>query len=200
MSRMRVSRRTLMMSAAALVGLAACADTPSPRVYTLAERPPAAPAGAARGDAVVVRSATLPKYLDRPQIVRYAGTYQLELNEMERWGEPLRDMVTRVLVQNLSVRMNGTPVFAESSLAASGAVTTVAVEIGRFDADPDGTVILAARWVTRSNAGARTRNDSNHAARFTEKPASPSIDALVASMSDMLGQLSDAIARSLVAA
>jgi uncharacterized lipoprotein YmbA len=197
MGHARPSRRMLLIRATTLLALAACADTPPPRVYTLAERPPAVATNTPGDAAVVVRSALLPKYLDRPQIVRYAGAYQLELNEMERWAEPLRDMVTRVLVQNLAARMNGTPVFAESSPAAAAAVTMVAVEISRFDAGPDGTVVLAARWVTRSNGSAK--NGSNHAARFAAKPASPSVDALVASMSDALGQLSDAIAGSLPA-
>jgi uncharacterized lipoprotein YmbA len=45
---------------------------------------------------------TLPKYLDRPQIVTRSGRNPLTLAEFDRWAKPLQDNVSRVLAENLA--------------------------------------------------------------------------------------------------
>jgi uncharacterized lipoprotein YmbA len=71
---------------AVLLGLGACASTPS-RFYLLntlpaSETVPATAAG--RGPVVGVGPITLPKYLDRPQLVTRASRNQLTLGEFDR--------------------------------------------------------------------------------------------------------------------
>jgi uncharacterized lipoprotein YmbA len=192
------SRRQLMIGAGLMPLVAACAETAPPRFFTLAARPPATgstspPRRAAT--TVMVKSVEIAKYLDRPQIVRYADPYELRLFEFERWGEGMRDMVTRVMVENLSLRLPGGQVFAGSGPLTMHADTTVETEISRFDADPDGTVVLAAQWAVQRD-GKRTRLQAKH----IRVPTSPSdIAQLVAAMSDALGQLGDQIAFELAA-
>src|SRR5262249_5696017 len=139
--------------------LFACAETAPPRFFTLAARPPATgstnpPKRAAT--TVMVKSVEIAKYLDRPQIVRYADPYELKLFEFERWGEGMRDMVTRVLVENLSMRLPGGQVFAGSGPLSMRADTTVETDISRFDAGPDGAVVLATQWAVQRE-GKRAR-------------------------------------------
>src|SRR6266540_6222252 len=90
---------------AALIGLGACASTPS-RFYILNTLPVSemTPATAAeRGPVIGVGPITLPKYLDRPQIVTRASRNQLTLGEFDRWAESLQENFSSVLVENLAL-------------------------------------------------------------------------------------------------
>lgn len=143
----------------------------------------------------MVKSVELAKYLDRPQIVRYADAYELKMDEFERWGEGMRDMVTRVLVENLSMRLPGSQVYAGSGALTLRPDLSVEVEIGRFDADPDNAVILAAQWaVQRENKRSRVKSD-----RIRIQATSADTAQLVAAMSDALGELADHVALELTA-
>jgi uncharacterized lipoprotein YmbA len=46
---------------------------------------------------------TLPKYLDRPQIVTFTSPYALNVVEFDRWAEPLESTFVRVLAENLAL-------------------------------------------------------------------------------------------------
>lgn len=167
--------------------LAGCSTSPTPSIYTLAIQPGTQLAGGPSSLSVV--GAAIPKYLDRPQIIRHGGPYQLDVSEFDRWGEPFGDMVTRVLIGDLAQRLPKTQVFRDESPTATNAVASVQVDISRFDPDPDGTVVLVARWTLRGTN--LIAEDSN---RLTVKPASDAIPDIVAAMSQALGQLADRIA------
>ena len=203
------SRRLVLGALASLPSLAGCSTSPTPKLYTLAPRPATpvsrsatagsgstAPASRA-AMTVMVRQVEVAKYLDRPQIVRYSDAYEMSASEFERWGEGLSDMVTRVLVENLSQRLPASQVYAASGpLNLPSADVTVEVNIYKFDADPGRTVILAAQWVVHSGSG-RKAQDHLRAREFRIAPTSSDTAAQVAAMSDALGQLADQIAGSL---
>lgn len=185
------SRRRLLLGAALLVVVAACNTTPPPKLFTLEARPASQENRAT--SVVMVRSVELAHYLDRPEIIRHSAPYELKFSEYERWGEGMRDMVTRVLVENLAIRLPKCEVFAGAGPLTLRARATVEVEISRFDADPDGTVILAARWaVQRDGKGGRLRSE-----RIRVPGTSSETAQLVAAMSEALGQLGDRIALEL---
>jgi uncharacterized lipoprotein YmbA len=186
-----VSRRQLLLVGVAGGALAGCTASTPPRLYTLASRP--GPVLAHGPATTAVRDAALAKYLDRPQIVRRGGIYQLEAAEFDRWGEPLSDMVTRVLIEDLSQRLPASQFFRDASPTATDAQATLEIDISQFDADPDDTVVLAARWALRLG----DQPGPAQSARLTAKPASKSTADLVAAMSQALGQLADRIAASL---
>ena len=167
--------------------VAGCSQSPQPRIYTLAIQPGTQLAGGPATLSVV--GAAIPKYLDRPQIIQHGGPYQLDVSEFDRWGEPFADMVTRVLLGDLAQRLPKTQVFREESPTATNSAASVQVDFSRFDPDPDGTVVLAARWTLRG--ASLIAEDSN---RLTVKPASDAIPDIVAAMSQALGQLADRIA------
>jgi len=185
------SRRHVLGSLTLLLLASGCTATPPSHFYTLAPRPALQPAR--YSGIVMVKPVELAKYLDRPQIVRYADAYQLSFSEFERWGEGMRDMVTRVLVENLSTRLSGGQVYDGSGPLTLRPDATIEVEISRFDADPNGAVILAAQWTIL-----RERQKPRLQAERISVPADPSkTPELVAAMSDALGQLGDRMARSL---
>jgi uncharacterized lipoprotein YmbA len=105
----------------------------------------------------------------------------------------MRDMVTRVLIENLTLRLPTSQVVGTSGSLTIRADVTVEVDISRFDADQNGKVLLDARSAVQREA----RRPSLWSDRITVQPASPSVPDLVAAMSEALGQLSDRIARML---
>lgn len=178
--------------AAALLPLAAAACwSPQPALYMLVPE-----AGKPVDHAlapVAVRIELAAKYLDRPQIVRHHTAYELGMSDDERWGEPIAEMIAHVLVAELAQRLPGTTIATASSAMMPETARNVVVEIGRFDADPDGTVVLDARWTIVGRGGPRAPQSARIALPAGKKDTS----ALVAAMSRCLGQLSDRLAAAL---
>jgi len=188
MSRAPLSRRQLIagVGISALVG--ACGTSPPPRRFILAPRPAATPLPST--GRIMIAGVGIAKYLDQPQIVRHSSGYELTAADLERWGEGMADMVARVLAEDLAARLSGSQVFVGDGAATVPADASLELYIQNFDADPDGTVILAARWTIRRGAGA-VRLGSE---RVAERPASAATSDLVAAMSDALAKLADRLA------
>lgn len=197
-------RRRVLGALLLLPALARCSTTPPSRLYTLAPRPGtpidrtaetvmlkrvAAPVDRTAG-AIMLKHVEIAKYLDRPQIVRYSGPYELTISEFDRWAESLSDMVTRVMVANLSQRLPGYQVFAGSGpLSLNNSNTTVELNIDKFDVDPGGSVILLAQWVIH-----RVKSEQFRSQEIRLATASTGVSDQVAGMSDALGQLANQIA------
>ncbi len=173
--------------------LAACATSPPADLYTLAAIPGTALPTARRS--IELRRIGLAGYLDRPEIVRAAVDYRLQVSDRDRWGESLGRMVGRVLTEDLVQRLPDAAVFAESGAISTQPDTILEIDIARFDADSAGTVVLLAQVAirhdgTRIAATART-------VRLTAAVPGPRAADLVATMSTLLAQLADGVARML---
>lgn len=179
-------RRPLLLLLAAVP--AGCAS-PNPTLYVLAPLPGASQPGAPR--MVELREIGLARYLERPQIVRSSEGYRLDVLSNEWWGEPLGAMLSRVLVQELTQRLPGSTVFAESGAITMTAAATVAVNIQRLDADATGAAVLIAQ-VEVSGKATATRNVTLRVA-----PTGPGTAGLVEAMSRAIAQLADTIAEML---
>ena len=190
---MTLSRRGLL--GLALAGGAAACTSPEPGYFTLAAVPGAPRRG---GPAQVeLRRPGLAGYLDRPEIVRSSSPYSLRVTGSERWGEPLGDLIARILAEDLAARLPGSSVFTSAGSITAEADATVEMDIQRFDADPSGQVVLLAQVAVsrgRTRASAATR-----VVRLAVQPAGPGTASLVAAMSAALGQLADALAAMLQA-
>ncbi|MEJ1979286.1 MAG: PqiC family protein [Acetobacteraceae bacterium] len=181
-------RRTLLL--APLVLAAARCASPDPAMYTLRAVP-----GAAQGGgpvAVKVARPGLAGYLDRSEIVRDSTANRLLLRGGERWGEPLGDMIGRVLAEDLAQRLPGTSVFTEAGAISADASATVELDVQRFDLDATGVVVLLAQVAVQQGRGhdpALTRS-----LRLTTQPTADGTPELVTAMSALVGQLADAVA------
>jgi len=123
-------------SAAVLVTsllLVACASTPATQFYTLE---PLTTSGTTTTVAIRIGHVTIPELVDRPQMVLRAGANQVSLIEQRRWAESLRSAVARVVTANLT-----TP-----GRAVAAAITTVDIDVDRFDSQLGVAVDLAAHW------------------------------------------------------
>jgi uncharacterized lipoprotein YmbA len=188
---MTLSRRGLL--GLALAGSAAACASPEPAYFTLA----AVPGTPMRGGPALIelRRPGLAGYLDRPEIVRSNSPYSLRVTGSERWGEPLGDLFTRILAEDLNARLPGSSVFTSAGSITADADATVEIDIQRFDADPSNRVVLLAQVAVsrgRARASALTR-----VVRLTVQPVGPTTANLVAAMSTALGQLADALAAML---
>jgi len=183
-------RRTgiLALSAIAL----ACCQTADPKLYTLSATPPEQTATGA--PLIAIGRIALPKYLDRAQMIRYGGANLISSQEFDRWAEPFGDMLSRVLVEDLALRLPASQVFQEHSFIEVRDAVLVDLEITEFAVGPTGEVELYARWMIRRP---HAKDQIGPARRFAVRPASGSAADAAVAMSSALGLLSNAIAASL---
>jgi uncharacterized lipoprotein YmbA len=187
-----LARRRRWIALCLVAALGGCADTPPPKLFTLVPRPAALLDGPPRS--IMVATVGLPKYLDRPQIARLDHESELAVSDYERWAEALSEMTTRVVVENLSLRLPASRVYAATSTLALPADATVRIDIDGFAADDAATVSLAASFVIETAAGA----SPFHAERIGVRAGSTTTRDVIAAMSDALARLSDRIARAIV--
>ena len=159
-----------LLGLAAVFGLASCAVTDTTQYYTLGaataastnlraststatSTEPRAGAATSRGSvagsrAVGVGPVIMPRYLDRTQIVTRPGTDQVEISTFNRWAEPLEDGISRILAEEISVRVPTERVvtFPWRGVVARVIQYQVVVAVVRFDGRPGGDVTLDTRW------------------------------------------------------
>jgi uncharacterized lipoprotein YmbA len=181
---------------ASLLGLGACASTPS-RFYILNTLPASetVPAtAAAQGPVIGVGPITLPKYLDRPQIVTRASRNQLALGEFDRWAEPLQDNVSRVLAENLALLIPTDHILLNPWPRSAPVDYQVAVEVRHFDGWLGGESVLLALWSILD--GAERQLISKRA--FLNVPVGGrDYEAIVVAMNQMVESLSRDIAAAI---
>lgn len=188
----RTARRCRWAAIAGALALCAAGCTsPEPTLYTLAPRPGAPVAHPPAS--VALRAVDVAKYLDRPQIVHHRTDYELGLSNGARWGEALDEMVPRVLVDDLAQRLPGTLIASEASGMVPEPDRVLTLDIDRFDADPDGAVVLEVRWTMQSGA----QEGKMRTTRIAVPAGAAGTVDLVAAMSACLGQLSDQLAQAL---
>jgi uncharacterized lipoprotein YmbA len=148
----RYRARAILATGLTVCGLTGCSiksETAPSRFYML--RPiqeEAAPtsAAAADGPTLLLGPLEIPAYLDRPQIVTRAPGAEVKLSEFERWAEPLRDNIARVLADNLATLVPAPRVSARRTIQPKDPDLRVAVELIRLDGSLGGNVVLDAQW------------------------------------------------------
>ncbi|TDH59211.1 membrane integrity-associated transporter subunit PqiC [Dankookia rubra] len=176
-----------------LAPLGACARSPDPALFTLAALPGEARPGGPK--TVELRRPGLAGYLDRPEIVRAAGPYRVDLSGGARWAEPLGDMLGRVLAETLTQRLPGSTVFTEAGGLSADGDAVVEIDVQRFDADAEGRVTLLAQIAVRRPGNRRV--GQTRAVRLEVPARSTAITDIVAAMSATLGQLANTVAAML---
>jgi uncharacterized lipoprotein YmbA len=174
---------------AAILALAGC-SSPDPTLYTLDPVP--GQIFATSLHTIEVRKPGLAGYLDRSAIVLKNDSFKLSTNSQERWGEPLGDMIGRVLTQDLTQRLPGAGVFDQSGAITAYPDARLEVDILNFDPTGDGAVVLNASYALESGTGHHPIA-SRHVTLTA--PSAGGAANLAATMSGLLGQLADQIAR-----
>ena len=191
-------RRPLALCMAALA-LAACSSSPPVQLFQLRSDPPGAATGAmpdtgaAASGRWALGAVQLPDYLDRDAIVRPSGQATLNLLPGQRWAEPLRDAVPRLLLQDLSRLRGGDQVWRSPLPPGVKADRHLRVELQRLDA-PAGAhqVLLQARWMLIDPSGQTPALVQD--CQIQVPLADDSTDTLVSAHRAALWQLAQAIA------
>jgi len=150
--------------------------------------------GSATSDApsIGVGPVNLPEYIDRPQIVTRSPGNEIRLADFARWGAPLKDLVPRVLAENLAALLGTEKVAVFPWRTADAVDYQVVVDIIRFDADDAGNVVLSARWsVLRKGDKEALRSKRSE---YSERAAAAGYDGLAGAESRALQNLSREIA------
>lgn len=114
-----------------------CAS-PDPRYFSLEREPGPVWHGPAR--TVLVRGVSVPRYLERDEIVRGSQAGRVRVSGNDWWSEPLRNMLQRVMAADLSQRLPDAEVLGTEALGGEGA--TVMLAIDRFEPDGHGALNL----------------------------------------------------------
>ncbi|WP_022980845.1 membrane integrity-associated transporter subunit PqiC [Ideonella sp. B508-1] len=181
-----------------LLALAACGSSPPVELYRLPSAPlgvTAAPPSAATSGVWLVSSVRLPDYLDRDALLWPSGATGLRALPGQRWAEPLRDAVPRVLRADLA-RLRGTDkVWASPLPGGLRAQQVLRVEVQAFEASADGkALLLSARWWLADPDGKTTALVRQFEQRVPLQDAAP--DTLVAAHREALWALAQDIART----
>ena len=140
---------TVVLLATASLG-AACVDigneTAPSRFYVLSAIDSPSPPSA-EGVALLIGPITLPRYLDRPQIVTRPSPNELALAEYDRWGGKLDDNFARVLAQDLAVHLNTSRIAYFPRDQRLAEAIQVSIDVSRFEQlSQQGHVALDAQW------------------------------------------------------
>lgn len=181
------------------MSLASCAGSEPSNYYLLSTLPaPETPIRSTSSGqlAIGVGPVTLPAYLDRPQLVTRPSANRLDLAEFDRWAEPLQDMFSRTLVENLSALLATDLVYDLPRRPVPEPDYQVAVEVWRFDRDVGGEAELLARWTILT--GAETAALVIRKSLITEPvPPGSGAEEVIAAMSRTVEMLSREIARDI---
>jgi uncharacterized lipoprotein YmbA len=185
-------RRRYFLALSAASGLTGCAGTPT--IYYRLQAMPGAPVNIAAGT-VLVRGVTIPGYLDQTNNVQKPGA-AFEVNSFDNaeWAEPLADMLQAVMVQDLAQRLPAATVISDGALGPPARIN-VAIDVQRFDFDPDGTIRLIAQLAVKAGNGGWVTTTYQAAAT----PAGTDAGAVAATMSGLWGAAADRISAMVAA-
>jgi uncharacterized lipoprotein YmbA len=175
----------------ALALASACASGPE-HFYALSAGPQPAAESGGRAPSVVVETAVLPDLIDRPQLVVRGPGSTVSILEQQRWAEPLRTGIPRVVAENLTKLLGTTQISTRDDVIRSPDCR-VMIDVRRLDAQTEAEVVLEALWtVGCGEAGRRSGQSVAH-----EKLLSRDIDAVVTAHGRVLDSMSRDIAHAL---
>jgi uncharacterized protein len=181
------------LGASLIVG--GCASQPS-RFYLLSAVPNTETASlemsGQQGPTIGVGPVTLPRYVDRPQIVTRTSPYELKVAEFDRWAEALDTNLTRVLAENLSILLPTARVVMSPWPRAIPIDYQVTVDVTHFLSQVGGDSLLIADWTLFKGEGQDALTSGR--SRFSASPGGQDYAAIVAAMSQTVASLSREIA------
>lgn len=189
--------RVILVTSLTLALLGGCATPPKDRFYTLNPVATADPAASRPSYTVTVGLVTVPDVVDRPQLVRKLDANRVEMEEHERWAEPLKSNIGQVIAANLAKLLGGARVAAYPQSASADADYQVAVDVQRFDSGPGATASIEVLWTVRSAKGAVLKAGRS---AISEPVQEGDTAALVAAYDRALAAASRDIAQALRAA
>ena len=173
-----------------LVALAACASPPA-HFYQLETQAAAVPV-VQHASAVCVSGVTIPRVLDRTQLVRTTNDEEIEVSSQDRWAAPLDALIQQALTQDLSVRL---PDGKVAPANAGAGCSNVAIDVMRFESDMAGRTNLDVFWSVAGSDPAKPL--ATHHEQIELTAGNGSFPGVASAMSQAVGMLADRIASEL---
>jgi len=179
--------------------LSGCTSSPASRFYLLSSldttspemKPPAEEPCLSIG----IGPIRIPDYIDRQQIVTQGAPNQFTLAEFDRWGEPIKDNLTRVLAKNISLLVCTKAVTFFPWRGVLPMDYRIEMEVLRLDGSLGGSVSLEAWWMVLSGDGKSMLLAKKSS--FTEAVGGKDFKSLVAAESRTVGRLSAEIVEAI---
>lgn len=195
---------TLRHCVAALISamlgcVAGCAGVPGETFHTLsatAQSPRSPPAARPAALSIVVDRINLPDTVDRPQFVVRVDANQVRILEQQRWAEPLRSAIPRVVAEDVGRLLGRNDVTAYSGDSAPAVRLRIALDVARFEAQLGEGVTVEVNWTVRAPESGASRSGRTVA---HETMTGPGYEMLAAAQSRALATVSADIARAILA-
>lgn len=129
-----------------LLALAGCAGSPPQQFYTLSTPGESLSRPETASYSIAVGPVTVPTIVDRPQIVLSTGSPRVTLSEQERWAEPLRESIPRVMADDLAKLLPEAFVSAYPQGALPNPDVKVVADVQRFDSSQGEAAIIDILW------------------------------------------------------
>lgn len=181
--------------AAIILSLAACGSTPPSDYYVLAARSGDIPTGDT--PSVGVGPISIPEYLNRNSMVFNRDENKLEIATFARWAEPLESGISRVLSLNLAANLNTEDIQIFPWHSTRAPDYAVGVRLLGLDSNKR-RAQLVAEWSLRKGGAQATETRRIVRLEKTNGADTPTPDDMAAAYSELLGELSDVIAKAIV--
>lgn len=178
------------------LALTSCGSSPPIRYYSLeaTTAPVSGPAAAgdrpAMSNVVPVRlgQLSIPRELDRPELVIRGGPYRLDVLDSERWAAPLDDQIRRVLSDDLAGRLPYGLVADPYEPASNEPRRTLSVDILELTTDGLCSATLRAEWILQGPNQQMLSGGGRFRARGVEcsAPVPAAISAALAALAEGL--------------
>ncbi len=191
--------RIILMLGVLLAVLSGCTASPHSRFYLLSPLdttdPQINPSAEERCLSIGIGPIRIPDYFDRPQIVTRGPAGEITLAEFDRWGEPVKENLTRTLAKNLSVLLCTDSIVFFPWRGGIPIDYRIEMEVLRLDGSLGGNVSLEAWWVILNGNGKKMLlfKKSN----ITEAVGGQDYKSLVAAKGRAIGHLSRDIASAI---
>jgi len=135
------------------------------------------------------------EYLKRPEIVSFKGNNELNVDEFNRWAEPLEKNFERVLIENLSRLIPTDRIYIFPWQEEEPNSFQVTIAVNEFGMRSDSSVVLDARW----SVSKKFKRDFLMTQRsyYTDNAAGVSIEGKVTLLSELVGKFSRDLANEI---
>lgn len=122
----------------------------------------------------------IPGYIDRPQMVTKTDTAELRLEEFARWAEPMDEMFTRTLAQNIRSLTNSQQVHSHPWAILVKFDFQVSAKVIKFENNLQGDALLVVHWglIKESNSVDIKITHSEYRASANNSGYAARVDAL----------------------
>ena len=190
--------RNSLLALACVLGMTACASTPT-HYYTLIA--PATPVPANVSPAPFqfeMQAVLMAVQVDQPPLVIRQGNGSLAILENERWGAPLGDEFHDALTGQLERRF-GSRDLAGLPKQSDQPVLSVRTDVRRFESVLDQYALIDVVWnlsLRGSGAGPGTQRKTLTCSSVIRQPAAPGMENLVLAHQKAVSALAETIART----